>query len=215
VLCLFPDWFGEPQADWPPQLRMTGFPLYDGSSRGGLSPAVQQFCEEGSPPIAFTFGTGMMHGVRLFQTAIDACRLAGARGLLLTKYGQQLPTSLPSFIRHFEFAPFYELFPLCAAVVHHGGIGTVAGALATATPQLILPLAFDQTDNALRVKRLGAGDWLPLRRRDAAAVAKALAGLMTPTAREKCRVVAAQFGSDDALAGAARLLEELTAKHAV
>jgi UDP:flavonoid glycosyltransferase YjiC (YdhE family) len=209
ILGLFPDWYGRPQADWPPQLRMCGFPLYDGNPRGGLSPEVRAYCQAGTPPVAFTFGTGMMHGAPLFRAAVEACRLLGVRGLLLTKYGQQLPTSLPPFVRHCEFAPFQELFPHCAAVVHHGGIGTVAKALATATPQLILPLAFDQRDNAMRVKRLGAGDWLPRRWRDGPSIAKALANLMTPAAREKCRLIAAQFGSDDALDVTARELEEL------
>jgi rhamnosyltransferase subunit B len=206
VIGLFPEWYGKPQADWPSQLRMAGFPLYDGSS-GGLAPDMRAFCQEGAPPVAFTFGTGMMHGAYLFHTAVEACRLLGVRGLLLTKYGRQLPSPLPPFVRHCEFAPFQELFPHCAAVVHHGGIGTVAKALATATPQLILPLAFDQRDNAMRVKRLGAGDWLPRRRRDAHSIAKALTGLMTSAAREKNRLVAAQFGNDDALDVAARWLE--------
>ncbi|HBI41657.1 MAG TPA: glycosyl transferase [Planctomycetales bacterium] len=209
VLGLFPDWYGMPQSDWPPQLRMTGFPLYDGQPRGGLSPDVRTFCLEGMPPVAFTFGTGMMHGACLFHAAIDACRILGVRGLILTKYGHQLPTSLPSFVRHCEFAPFQELFSHCAVVVHHGGIGTVATALATGTPQLILPLAFDQRDNAMRVKRLGAGDRLSPSRRDGASIAKALAGLMTLEAREKCRLAAAQFGSDDAMDVAVRWLEEL------
>jgi rhamnosyltransferase subunit B len=209
ILGLFPDWYGKPQSDWPPQLRMTGFPLYDGIPPGGLSPDVRAFCQEGTPPVAFTFGTGMMHGEHLFHTAIDACRILGVRGLLLTKYGQQLPTSLPPFVRHCPFAPFQELFPYCAAVVHHGGIGTVAKALAAGTPQLVLPLAFDQRDNAIRVKRLRAGDWLPRRRRDGPSIAKALAKLMTAAARENSRLVATQFGGDDALDGAARWLEEL------
>jgi UDP:flavonoid glycosyltransferase YjiC (YdhE family) len=213
VLGLFPEWYGKPQADWPPQLRMTGFPLYDGIPRGGLSPEVRAFCLDGTPPVAFTFGTGMMHGTSLFQAAIEACRLLGARGLLLTKYGRQLPSPLPSFIRHCEFAPFHDLFPLCTAVVHHGGIGTVAQALATATPQLILPLAFDQRDNAMRVKRLGAGDWLPRRRRDGRSIAQSLTGLMKPAAREKSRLIAAQFGNDDALDVAARRLEKLASAH--
>jgi rhamnosyltransferase subunit B len=209
VLGLFPDWYGKPQVDWPSQLRLCGFPLYDGSQRCGLTPEIQAFCCEGAPPVAFTFGTGMMHGERLFDAAVEACRILGVRGLLLTKYGQQLPTLLPSFVRHCKFAPFQELFPYCAAVVHHGGIGTVAKALATATPQLILPLAFDQRDNAMRVKRLGAGDWLPRRQRNGRYIAKALAKLMTPAAREKSRSVAAQFGADDALDVAVRWLEEL------
>src|SRR5262249_40873282 len=29
VLGLFPDWFAPPQADWPPNVRLTGFPLFD------------------------------------------------------------------------------------------------------------------------------------------------------------------------------------------
>ena len=68
---------------------------------------------------------------------------------------------------------FENCFRIARAVVHHGGIGTTAQALATGTPQLILPLGFDQKDNAVRVKRLGAGDWLSHRRRDGASIAKA------------------------------------------
>ena len=211
ILGLFPNWYGNPQADWPPQLRMTGFPLYDGNPRGGLSPEVQAFCQAGTPPVVFTFGTGMMHGKRLFQAAIDACVLIGIRGLLLTKYERQLPSPLPPFIRRVEFAPFRELFPDCAAVVHHGGIGTTAQALATGTPQLILPLGFDQKDNAVRVKRLGAGDWLSHRRRDGASIAKVLAPLLTPAAREKSRFVAANFGNEDALEAAAPMARGIVA----
>jgi hypothetical protein len=29
VLGLFPDWFGPPQPDWPPNMRLVGFPLWD------------------------------------------------------------------------------------------------------------------------------------------------------------------------------------------
>ncbi len=61
----------------------------------------------------------------------------------------------------------------------------------------------------MRVKRLGAGDWLSRRRRNGRYIAKALAKLMTPAAREKSRSVAVQFGADDALDVAARWLEEL------
>ena len=49
-------------------------------------------------------------------------------------------------------------------MVHHGGIGTVANAIAAGVPQLIRPICFDQMDNGMRVKRLGAGDCLRARR---------------------------------------------------
>ena len=58
--------------------------------------------------------------------------------------------------------PFSSVFPLCAAVVHHGGIGTCAQALAAGVPQLTMPLAFDQPDNATRLSRLGVARWIVL-----------------------------------------------------
>src|SRR5205823_14931335 len=90
--------------------------------------------------------------------AVAACERLGVRGLLLTKYPHQLPPRLPPTVRYCPFAPFRRLLPLCGAVVHHGGIGTTAAALSAGIPQLILPLAWDQPDNAERVRRLGVGN---------------------------------------------------------
>ena len=160
VIGLFPEWYGPPQSDWPPQIRLTGFPLCDGTPSRDLPTDVAEFCQAGPPPVAFTFGTGMRHAAGLFRAAAEACRLLGVRGLLLTPYAEQLPPNLSASVRRCDFAPFQELFPRCAAVVHHGGVGTAARALATGTPQLVLPWAYDQEDNAARVKRLGAGERL-------------------------------------------------------
>ncbi len=44
-----------------------------------------------------------------------------------------------------------------AAVVHHGGSGTVLGSLECACPQLVVPLFADQGDNAAMVERAGLG----------------------------------------------------------
>jgi rhamnosyltransferase subunit B len=160
IIGMFPDWYGPPPADWPPQMRLTGFPMYDGRPGGDMPPEILQFCVAGDPPIAFTFGTGMMHAADIFRKALEVCRVLGKRGIFLTKYARQLPAPLPPSAQSWAFAPFLELLPLCAAVVHHGGIGTVAKALTTGTPQLILSMAFDQFDIAARVRSLGAGDSL-------------------------------------------------------
>jgi rhamnosyltransferase subunit B len=47
--------------------------------------------------------------------------------------------------------------------VHYGGIGTVSQCFAAGLPQLIVPLVFDQFDNACYVERLGAGLKMDLR----------------------------------------------------
>lgn len=209
VIGMFPDWYGPPQADWTPQIKLAGFPLCDGGSTAELAPDLLGFCKAGPPPVAFTFGTGMMHGAQLFQAAAEACGKLGTRGILLTKFTDQLPTSLPPSIRHCAFAPFRELFPHCAAVVHHGGIGTTAKALTTGTPQLVLPLAFDQMDNAVRVERLGRGEWLSARNRHPAAIALAITRLTAPAMQTHCRSAGASTGDPDGVDRAAVWIEEL------
>jgi UDP:flavonoid glycosyltransferase YjiC (YdhE family) len=194
-------------------MRLAGFSLFDGGKEDRLPRDALDFCKAGLPPLAFTFGTGMMHGTQLFRAAIEACRILDARGILLTKFGQQLPAPLPSFVHHCEYAPFRRIFPLCAAVVHHGGVGTTAQALAAGLPQLILPMAWDQPDNAARVKRLGAGDWLNPKRINGTELARALLKLMTPETRAQCSAVAAQFRDNDSLETAARWVEDLEVKN--
>jgi rhamnosyltransferase subunit B len=209
VIGLFPGWYAAPQPDWPPQLRLAGFGRFDGA-RGALPEDVRMFCEGGSPPIAFTLGTGMTHAAGFFRTAVAACDALGARGLLLTKYPDVIPARLPPRVRHCAFAPFRQLLPLCGAVVHHGGVGTTAAALAAGCPQLVLPLAWDQPDNAARVRRLGCGDELGARRRIVGLMARALARLITPAVRDRCRTIAARVAEDeDGLAVASRWVEEL------
>lgn len=207
ILGMFPDWYGPPQVDWPPQMKLTGFPMYDGRPDAELSADLAEFCRDGDPPIVFTFGTGMMHAARLFHAAAEACLHLGARGILLTRHEHQIPAPLPSSVRHWRFAPFQQLFPLCAAVVHHGGIGTVARALAARTPQLVLPFAYDQPDNAVRVQKLGAGEWMRGRWATGRRIASSLARLIDPSFRSRCRARSEQFS--DGIAPAADLIEDL------
>jgi rhamnosyltransferase subunit B len=59
-----------------------------------------------------------------------------------------------------RYSPFSQLLPQCAALVHHGGIGSCAQALAAGIPQIIQPCAHDQFENARCVQALGAGEHL-------------------------------------------------------
>ena len=49
---------------------------------------------------------------------------------------------------HCAFAPFRQLLPLCGAVVHHGVVAATVAALESECMQLVLPLAWDQPENA-------------------------------------------------------------------
>jgi UDP:flavonoid glycosyltransferase YjiC (YdhE family) len=210
VIGLFPSWYAAPQADWPSQIRLAGFGRFDGMG-GSLAEDVRQFCEDGPPPILFTLGTGMTHASGFFRTAVKACTSLRARGILVTKYADLIPANLPAQIRHCDFVPFRQLFPLCAAVVHHGGVGTTAAALETGCPQLVLPLAWDQPDNASRVARLGAGIALGPRCRTSEDLSRALAQVMAPPIRDRCRALSRRPDGQHGFELAADWLEELTA----
>ena len=47
------------------------------------------------------------------------------------------------------------------AFVHHGGIGSCAQGLAAGIPQLLIPQAYDQFENAAAIQRMGAGVAMP------------------------------------------------------
>jgi rhamnosyltransferase subunit B len=156
VLALFPDWFAQPQPDWPANTHLTGFPLFDEASVWSPNPGLQAFLDTKPAPIVFTAGSAMRHAAPFFRNAVEACRRLKQRGLLLSSFADQLP-SLPEFIHHEHYAPLSQVLPSAAALVYHGGIGTCAQALAAGVPHLVTPYAHDQFDNAARLRELGVG----------------------------------------------------------
>jgi rhamnosyltransferase subunit B len=157
VACAWPADFAPPQADWPPQAVTTGFPLWSAAPGQVLEPALAEFLAAGSAPVGFTPGSAMAHGRDFFQRALQATAATGQRALLITPYADQLPQPLPPWAHNVAYAPFDLLLPQLRALVHHGGIGTGAQALAAGLPQGFVPLAHDQFDNAARWVRQGVG----------------------------------------------------------
>jgi UDP:flavonoid glycosyltransferase YjiC (YdhE family) len=210
VIGLFPGWFGQPQPDWPAQVRLTGFSLYDGLGQEPVPTGLDEFLEDGEPPVVFTPGTMMRHPRQFFAEAVDACGRLGRRGLLLSRFRDQLPERLPEGVRHFDYVPLSQLLPRTAALVSHGGIGTLSQALAAGIPQLVIPLGFDQFDNAARLERLGVAATLIPRRFRGPAVAHELARLLTsPAVARACQAAAARIHKDEWEDATCRAVEEL------
>ena len=210
IIGFFPEWFARPQPDWPAQLVCAGFPRYDESALRDVPEAVETFLSTGPPPVVFTPGSAMRHGSRFFEASVMACNRLGYRGILLTPFTEQVPTSLPTSVIHADYVPLSRLLPHCSALVHHGGIGTLAQGLAAGVPQLVKPMAYDQPDNAERLRQLGVARSLRPSAYRAPAIAAALAHLTTsPNVAAACRRVAAQAHADRPLDVACAAIEEL------
>jgi rhamnosyltransferase subunit B len=211
VIGLFPEWYAPPQADWPPQVRLTGFPLYDERGVSALSASLDEFLHAGEAPIAFTPGSAMWRADKFFAEGAAACKVLGRRGLLLSRHADHIPSSLPPGVIHVPYAPFSELLPRCAALVHHGGIGTTAQAMSSGIPQLIMPFSHDQPDNADRIKQLGIAEMLWPGKFTAERIAKTLSGLLdNPAAKASCVAVQRRFVHADAIPRTCELIEQLT-----
>ena len=196
---LFPEWFAPTQPDWPQPLVRAGFPLFDPSPQAELSPQVARFLEEGGKPVVFTPGTGNRQAAHYFRCALDACALRGLRAILLTPHREQLPAHLPTPVLWQDYVPLRALLPHVAALVHHGGIGTTAEVLRAGTPQLVVPLAHDQFDNAARVGALGAGASVHAAGLDAARLGKALDRTMSPRVAARARELVRRFDMPDGI----------------
>ena len=210
---LFPEWYGQPQTDWPRQVRCTGFPLYDEAGTRAMDPELARFLDAGDPPVVLTPGTAMKHGRRFFAAAVAACQSLGRRALLLTHFPDHTPSPLPAGFARFDYAPFSEVLPRSAAIVHHGGIGTSAQALRAGIPQLITPFSFDQPDNGARLSHLGVARTVFPMRFTAERVTRTLGELLrSEDVQRACSLNARRMRQDSGLEETCLLLEELGAR---
>jgi UDP:flavonoid glycosyltransferase YjiC (YdhE family) len=109
---------------------------------------------------------------------------------------------------HIDFVPFRWLLKRSALLVHHGGVGSMSQAFAAGVPQVIMPMGFDQFDNAARVERLGVGRSLPPRRFRGPLLAETIRSLLTdPTVAARCHAAAARLADDDGLGRACDEIE--------
>lgn len=161
--------FRPPLPGDPPQGVICGFPGYDGDPDARLDDDLERFLAAGEPPIVFTLGSTAVNSADgFFAIAAQACARLGRRGVLLIGRGNAPPAVPSRDVIAVPWAPHSLLFPRALANVHHGGIGTCAQALRAGRPALVIPHAYDQFNNAVRVAALGAGLMLARHRLTAA-----------------------------------------------
>jgi rhamnosyltransferase subunit B len=211
ILALFSPEIAKPQPDWPAHTVQPGYLFYDqDEARSGLPPELEAFLQNGEPPIVFTLGSSAVHDPRgFFEASAEAAKILNRRAVYLC--GQSPPpATVAGQTIAVPYAPFSELFPRAAVVVHQAGSGTTAQVLRAGCPALIMPCAFDQPDNAARVKKIGAGLTVSRNRYNARTAAHLLNELLTtPTYAADAEQIARRLWSEDGVSEACDAVETL------
>ncbi len=175
---------------------------------------------DGDAPLVYvTFGSvaaGFGFFPAVYRAAIDALAGLDARVLVTTGHAGD-PAALgvlPRNVHVERWVPQADVMPHAAAMVCHGGFGTLRAALCAGLPLAVVPLFADQPYNARRVAELGAGIALdgPVGIPGLGRAVRAL--LDDPSYGTAASAVAADAAALPPVAGAVAVLEELVAVRA-
>jgi len=214
VLSPFPPSYRDPSFPLPATAH-TIRPLTHGAAQNdSVPPWIVSL--NGAPAVYFTLGTVFnVESGDLFSRV-----LAGLRDLPINviatvgreidpaEFGQQPPN-----IQIARYIPQSAILPHCAAVISHGGSGSVIGALAHGRPMVLLPMGADQPRNAARCAELGVALQLDALEATPESVRAAVATVLSePDYRRAAERMRDEIAALPEPAHAVRLLERLAAE---
>jgi glycosyltransferase (activator-dependent family) len=123
--------------------------------------------------------------------------------------------ALPANVRAVDYVPLTLLLPTCSAIVHHGGGGTFAAAVAHRVPQVVIPVPkWDEAATGRYVQGRGAGLTLPREGLHPVEVRKALVRVLEePSFRHGAEALHADWLAAPGPLETVPVLERLTELH--
>jgi MGT family glycosyltransferase len=158
--------------------------------------------------IYFSLGSLGSADVSLMRRVID-CLSATPHRYIVSKGPLHGEIELAPNMTGAEFLPQTSIIPACDLVITHGGNNTVTECLHFGKPMIVLPLFWDQYDNAQRMHELGLGVRLSTYQFTDAQMHQALARLLSDTGlRGRLTAAAAVIQQRDGVRRAADLIEQ-------
>jgi MGT family glycosyltransferase len=159
------------------------------------------------PLVYFSLGSLGSADVQLMQRVIS-CLSATPYRYIVSMGPLHNEITLGPNMAGAEFLPQTSVIPMCDLVITHGGNNTVTESLHFGKPMIVLPLFWDQHDNAQRVQELGLGVRLDTYRFTDRQMQDALDGLLGNAAlRTRLSAEASAIQRRDGLRKAADLIE--------
>jgi UDP:flavonoid glycosyltransferase YjiC (YdhE family) len=156
---LWPEWFDCLGTRALPGTELAGFAPDDESEGGALPDGLGDVLRQ--RPILIGGTTGHIPRAGYYEAAIEGALGHGVPVVVMASDPALVPTALRAQVHWFPWLPYRDVMPHVSCAVHHGGIGTIARAVAAGVPQVILAFGFDRPDNAARLARGGLATRLP------------------------------------------------------
>ena len=120
-----------------------------------ISEEIKKFIKDGSAPIIVSFSSmPLKNPTRFKNILVEALVKTNNRAIVLVgESGMTFENEKNILV--IKSAPHTLLFPHGKGIVHHGGVGTMAAALKSGKPQLIIPFSVDQPFWANRLYKNG------------------------------------------------------------
>jgi len=167
------------------------------------------FLDAGPPPVYVGFGS-MSASKDIARVAIQAIRAQGRRALLSHGWADLALVDNRDDCFAVGEVNQQALFGRVAAVVHHGGAGTITTAARAGAPQVVVPQVADQPYWAARVAQLGIGTAYDGRTATIESLSAALKTTLTPETLARASAVAGRIRTDGAMVAARLLLDAVS-----
>ncbi|HJW91521.1 MAG TPA: glycosyltransferase, partial [Anaerolineales bacterium] len=199
-------------ADWTDNIHVTGYWFLDSEADWTPPSALMDFLSRDSPPVYIGFGS--MSNRKPEETAdlvLRALTTSQQRAIILSGWDGFRKAELPDTVFVVESIPHAWLFTHVAAVVHHGGAGTIAAGLRAGIPSIAIPFFGDQLFWGQRVAALGVGpEPIPRQKLTAERLAQAIQQAVTDQAmRQRAANLGARIQTEDGIAQAVAILQHL------
>jgi len=202
------------QPDWPEYHQVCGFfNVPEAAEKWTMPEDLKKFLDSGSQPVYMTLGSMLSADAspeRITETLVQGALLAGFRAIVQSSWDK-----MPDFPDHphiykIQKAPHRYSFPVCSAVVHHGGAGTTHSATLHGCPSLVIEHFGDQIFWASELQRLGVAPGALHRRNiTATKLAKAISNVLdSPSMKKKADELGGLMQKEDGVKKAVELIED-------
>jgi sterol 3beta-glucosyltransferase len=195
--------------DWSKNYFVTGYWFLDDYVDWQPQQALLDFLASGAPPIYIGFGSmNTQRAGEMTRVVLEALARTKQRGILSAGWSNIGNADLPDNVFKVDFVPHDWLFPQMAAVVQHGGAGTMAACLRAGVPPVVIPFFGDQPFWGRRFCALGLTPQpIPQKRLTAERLAKAISIATSDVAlRARVKAMSERIQAEN---GVARAVERL------